>query len=188
MSMASAANSSSPANMSETSPANRVLKASTARLWNAATGKTRSEGQRSRRAWRGARERAFARLSELLSANARHVDRRRISRRGRRPARRSRTQARDDDRRRISGDRGSTGAARPRAANPLPPIRRLVMPPMRCRCCAAAGPSRARSPRSISYLVTVCDHGMNASTFCDAGWSPRRRPICSPPSPPAIAR
>ena len=39
------------------------------------------------------------------------------------------------------------------------------MPPTRCRCCTDVRPSPQQAAALDAYLVTVCDHGMNASTF-----------------------
>ena len=39
------------------------------------------------------------------------------------------------------------------------------MPPIRCRWCSAANPTPSEVAALDAYFVTVCDHGMNASTF-----------------------
>ena len=129
----------------------------TARLWNAATGKTLSEAN-VRAELGAARERAFARLPELL------------------PATRGMSIV-DGFRAAVAGLRAEAGleheativgafpviagalVQRAKGYEPIAPIRRLAMPPIRCRCCAAAGPSRARSPRStpisLRYAITA---------------------------------
>ena len=61
----------------------------TARLWNGATGGSLNEAN-VRASLGAARERAFARLPDLVDGGARHVRRRRFSRGDRGPARRER--------------------------------------------------------------------------------------------------
>jgi hypothetical protein len=49
---------------------------------------------------------------------------------------------------------------------PSRPTRRSAMQPTRCACCAATTPPTPDEAAALdAYLVTVCDHGMNASTF-----------------------
>ena len=85
----------------------------TARLWSGGTGQP--VGEAAVRAALGAgRERAFARLPELLGITRGPVDRRWFSRRDRGTSRGSGTGARGHHCRRVSGDRGRAGAARER--------------------------------------------------------------------------
>ena len=45
------------------------------------------------------------------------------------------------------------------------PTRRSATPPTSCACCAARRPTDAEADALDTYLVTVSDHGLNASTF-----------------------
>ena len=112
-----------------------------------------------------ARERAFARLPDLLPATRGLpiVDGFRAAVAGLRAE--NGLESRSDDRRRVSGDRRRAGAASEgprsdRARSERQPRRRYA-----CRCCSTAGPSAREVAALDAYFVTVCDHGMNASTF-----------------------
>ncbi|NOJ46453.1 citrate synthase/methylcitrate synthase [Bradyrhizobium archetypum] len=135
----------------------------TARLWNAATGTSLSEADvRSRLG--AARERAFARLPELLSAT-----------RG--------LSIVDGFRAAVAGLRGENGLE-PEATivGALPVIAGALLQRAKGNDPIAPDPTlghaadtlsmlrgRKAEPREITaldtYFVTVCDHGMNASTF-----------------------
>ena len=60
-------------------------------------------------------------------------------------------------------------------------------PPTRCRCCWAASPTPREVAALDAYFVTVCDHGMNASTFTTRVVASTQADLFAP-SPPAIAR
>ena len=135
----------------------------TARLWNAATGKTRSEAN-VRAELGAARERAFARLSELLSAT-----------RG--------MSIVDGTRAAVAGLRAEAGLEHEATiVGAFPVIAGALVQRAKGREPVASDPTlghaadtlsmlrgRRAEPREVTaldtYLVTVCDHGMNASTF-----------------------
>ena len=104
----------------------------TARLWSGGTGQPIGEAAVRAALGRG-RERAFARLPDLLGNHARPVDRRWFSRRHRGTARGSGTAARGHHRRRVAGDRGRAGAAGQRQRSDRTRSRPSAMPPTRCR-------------------------------------------------------
>ena len=54
---------------------------------------------------------------------------------------------------------------RAKGNEPVAPDPTPAMPPTRCRCCSAANPTPREVAALDAYFVTVCDHGMNASTF-----------------------
>ena len=136
----------------------------TARLWSGGTGQP--VGEAAVRAALGAgRERAFARLPDLLGHHARPIDRRRFSR----------------------GDRGAARGSGPGSTRPPSSVRFRSSP---ARWCSgrkgndpiAPDPTASHAADTLSmmlgrkpdarevaaldaYFVTVCDHGMNASTF-----------------------
>jgi citrate synthase len=139
----------------------------TARLWNAATGKTRSEANV--RAELGAAcECAFARLSELLSAT-----------RG--------MSIVDGTRAAVAGLRAEAGLEHEATiVGAFPVIAGALVQRAKGREPVAPDPTLGHAadtlsmlrgcraePREVTaldtYLVTVCDHGMNASTFATRG-------------------
>jgi citrate synthase len=135
----------------------------TARLWNAATGKTRSEAN-VRAELGAARERAFARLPELLPAT-----------RG--------TSIVDGFRAAVAGLRAEAGLEHEATiVGAFPVIAGALVQRTKGREPIAPDPTLGHAadalsmlrgcraePREVTaldtYLVTVCDHGMNASTF-----------------------
>ncbi len=135
----------------------------TARLWNAATGKTRSEAN-VRAELGAARERAFARLPELL------------------PATRGMSIV-DGFRAAVAGLRAEAGLEHEATiVGAFPVIAGALVQRAKGREPIAPDPTLGHAadtlsmlrgcraePREVTaldtYLVTVCDHGMNASTF-----------------------
>ena len=126
----------------------------------------RRAGRRARsaraRAWRARpRLRARRRLGDALGARTAWT----------RCAPRSRTCAAGDDGadatrdRRARGVRRRLGAHARRGSAPSRPIRAPATPPTTCAWCAARRRAPPRSRALDAYLVTVIDHGMNASTF-----------------------
>lgn len=157
----------------------------TARLWNGASKTTLTEAN-VRASLGAARERAFARLSELLPA----------------------TQGMgiiDGFRAAVAGLRAEHGleheativgafpviagalVRRAKGLEPIAPDPTVSHAADTLRMLHGRTPAAREVTALDAYLVTASDHGMNASTFT-ARWWPRRRPICSPPSPPVIAR
>jgi citrate synthase len=135
----------------------------TARLWNAATGETLSEAH-VRASLGAARERAFARLPELLAAS-------------------SGLSIVDGFRAGIAGLRGESGLG-PESTiiGAFPVIAGALVQRARGSYPIAPDPTASHAadtlsmllgqkpaPREVAaldtYFVTVCDHGMNASTF-----------------------
>ena len=135
----------------------------TARLWNAATGKTLSEADL-RASLGAARERAFARLPDLL------------------PATRGLSIV-DGFRAAVAGLRAESGLEHEATiVGAFPVIAGALVQRARGKDPVAPDPNighaadtlrmlrgREPEPREVAaldaYLVTVCDHGMNASTF-----------------------
>ena len=161
--MVNAASSSSPASTSPTLPASRALRAVTARLWNGAIGHSLSEAN-VRASLGAARQRAFARLADLL------------------PATRGLSIV-DDFRAAIAGLRGESGLDHEATiVGAFPVIAGALVQQAKGNDPVAPDPNtshaadtlrmllgRKPDPREVAaldaYFVTVCDHGMNASTF-----------------------
>jgi citrate synthase len=148
----------------------------TARLWSGATGKVTDEAH-VRASLGAARERAFARLPDLL------------------PATRGMSVV-DGFRAAIAGLRAESGldheativgafpviagalVQRAKGADPVAPDPNASHAADTLRMLHNKRPEPREVAALDAYLVTVCDHGMNASTFTARGGVDPGRPVC----------
>ena len=135
----------------------------TARLWSGGTGQPIGEAA-VRAALGAARERAFARLPDLLGITRGPVGRRRLSRGDRRPARGSG----------LAHEATIVGAfpviagalvQRAKGNDPIAPDPTVSHAADTLSMMLGRKPDAREVAALDAYFVTVCDHGMNASTF-----------------------